>query len=64
MDEQSDLLRYEVFSRKLILDKGKTHKSWKLESSKEVVSQDAIEAKLTSKALDWGSDMLHLGDVI
>ncbi|PHU17921.1 hypothetical protein BC332_13616 [Capsicum chinense] len=35
-DEQSDLLRYEVFSGKLILDKEKTHKSSKLESSKEV----------------------------
>ncbi|PHT48277.1 hypothetical protein CQW23_12485 [Capsicum baccatum] len=62
-DEQSDLLRYEVFSGKLILDKGKAHKSSKLESSKEVVSQDAVEAKLTSKAMDWGSDILHQGDV-
>ncbi|PHU09810.1 Sphingoid long-chain bases kinase 1 [Capsicum chinense] len=63
-DEQSDLLGYEVFSGKLVLDKGKAHKNSELESSKEVASQDAVEAKLTSKAMVWGSGMLHLGDVI
>lgn len=63
-DEQSDLLGYEVFSGKLVLDKGKTYKNSELEASKEVTSQDAVEAKLTSKAMVWGSSMLHLEDVI
>ncbi|CAN4108503.1 unnamed protein product [Withania somnifera] len=63
-DEQSDLLGYEVFSGKLVLDKGKAHKNSELEASKEVTNQDAVEAKLTSKALVWGSGVLHLEDVI
>lgn len=63
-DEQSDLLGYEVFSGKLVLDKGKANKNSELEASKEVTSQDAVEAKLTSKAMVWGSGMLRLEDVI
>ncbi|XP_009593622.1 sphingoid long-chain bases kinase 1 [Nicotiana tomentosiformis] len=63
-DEQSDLLGYEVFSGKLVLDKGKANKNSELEASKEVTSQDAVEAKLTSKAMVWGPDMLRLEDVI
>uniref|UniRef100_A0A5B7A0Q8 Putative ATP-NAD kinase-like domain-containing protein n=1 Tax=Davidia involucrata TaxID=16924 RepID=A0A5B7A0Q8_DAVIN len=63
-DEQSDLLGYEVFSGKLVLDKGKTSKSTDLKTSTEITNQDAVDAKLTSKALVWGSHMLCLEDVI
>ena len=63
-DEQSDLLGYEVFSGKLILDKRKTNKSADVQSSTDITNQDAVDAKLTSKALVWGSHMLRLDDVI
>lgn len=64
-DEQSDLLGYEVFSGKLILDKRKTSKSTDVQSSTEVTNQDAVDAKLTSKALVWGgSHVLSLDDVV
>ncbi|KAK3017370.1 hypothetical protein RJ639_005557 [Escallonia herrerae] len=62
-DEKSDLLGYEVFSGKLFLDKRKKNKS-SSESSTEIKDQNAIDAKLTSKALFWGSHMLCLDDVI
>ncbi|KAL3829816.1 hypothetical protein ACJIZ3_018618 [Penstemon smallii] len=62
-DEQSDLLGYEVFSGKLSLDKRKSSKKSELQTS-ENRSLDAVDAKLTSKALIWGSEMLHLDDVI
>ncbi|KAK3019719.1 hypothetical protein RJ639_003155, partial [Escallonia herrerae] len=62
-DEKSDLLGYEVFSGKLFLDKRKKNKS-SSESSTEIKDQNAIDAKLTSKALIWGSHMLCLDDVI
>ncbi|KAM7473533.1 hypothetical protein LguiB_020776 [Lonicera macranthoides] len=63
-DEQSDLLGYEVFSGKLILDKRKTNKSADVQSSTDITNHDAVDAKLTSKALVWGSHMLCLDDVI
>ncbi|KAA8522651.1 hypothetical protein F0562_009187 [Nyssa sinensis] len=63
-DEQSDLLGYEVFSGKLVLDKGKTSKCTDLQTSTEIMNQDAVDAKLTRKALVWGSHMLCLEDVI
>ncbi|KAH7866286.1 hypothetical protein Vadar_018192 [Vaccinium darrowii] len=63
-DEQSDLLGYEVFSGKLILDKRKTSKSNATQTSTDNVNQDAVDAKLTSKALVWGSHVLCLEDVI
>lgn len=62
-DEQSDLLGYEVFSGKLVLDKRKTIKSSDSEKSTET-SLDSIDAKLTSRALVWGSHVLTLDDVI
>lgn len=61
-DEQSDLLGYEVFSGKLILDKRKTNKNGDVQT--EITNYDAVDAKLTSKALVWGSHMLRLDDVI
>ncbi|GMP47351.1 hypothetical protein CsSME_00015126 [Camellia sinensis var. sinensis] len=63
-DEQSDLLGYEVFSGKLLLDKRKTNKNDDTQTSTEILNQDAVDAKLTSKALVWGSHVLCLEDVI
>ncbi|OVA09402.1 Diacylglycerol kinase [Macleaya cordata] len=62
-DEQSDLLGYEVFSGKLVLEKRTTNTS-DVQTSTEITNQDAVGAKLTSKALVWGSHMLCLEDVI
>ncbi|KAL1552946.1 Sphingoid long-chain bases kinase 1 [Salvia divinorum] len=62
-DEQSDLLGYEVFTGKLSLDKTKSGKDSVVQTSENSYS-DAVDAKLTSKALIWGSKMLHLDDVI
>ncbi|KAF8379861.1 hypothetical protein HHK36_029310 [Tetracentron sinense] len=63
-DEQSDLLGYEVFSGKLVLDKRTSSTSADVQTSIEITNQDAVDAKLTSKALVWGSHMLSLEDVI
>lgn len=62
-DEQSDLLGYEVFTGKLSLDKTKSAKDSEVQTS-ENSNLDAVDAKLTSKALIWGSKMLRLDDVI
>ena len=64
VDEQSDLLGYEVFSGKLILDARKTSKNNATQTSTENMNQDAVDAKLTSKAFVWGSCVLSLEDVI
>lgn len=61
-DEKSDLLGYEVFSGKLSLDK-KSTKNSEVQTS-ENANLDAVDAKLTSKALIWGSKVLRLDDVI
>ncbi|GAB4826045.1 Sphingoid long-chain bases kinase 1 [Ancistrocladus abbreviatus] len=63
-DEKSDLLGYEVFSGKLVLDKRKTSKNTDVQTSTETKNQEAVDAKLTSKALIWGSSTLYLQDVI
>ncbi|CAK9140191.1 unnamed protein product [Ilex paraguariensis] len=63
-DEQSDLLGYEVFAGKLVLDKRKATKSIDAQTSTEITGLDAVDAKLTSKALVWGSLLLSLEDVI
>ncbi|KAL2491795.1 Sphingoid long-chain bases kinase 1 [Abeliophyllum distichum] len=63
-DEESDLLGYEVFSGKLALDKRKCSKNAEAQVSTEITSQDTVDAKLTSKALVCGSQMLRLQDVI
>ncbi|GAB2255601.1 hypothetical protein Droror1_Dr00009379 [Drosera rotundifolia] len=63
-DEQSDLLGYDLFSGKLVLDKRKTNKTSDVQTSTDVKDQRAVDAKLTSKALVWGSNTLYLADVI
>ncbi|KAK9068756.1 hypothetical protein SSX86_012871 [Deinandra increscens subsp. villosa] len=63
-DEQSDLLGYEVISGKLVLDKRKTVKATDEQNSAETAHLDNVDAKLTSKALLWGSHVLRLDDVI
>ncbi|KAF9603763.1 hypothetical protein IFM89_037849 [Coptis chinensis] len=60
-DENSDLLGHQVFSGKLVLDKRTTTASQDLQTS---TPPDAVDAKLTTKALLWGSHMLCLEDVI
>ncbi|KAL8167400.1 hypothetical protein V2J09_008899 [Rumex salicifolius] len=63
-DEQSDLLGYDVYSGKLVLDKRKSNKRSDVQSSTEAKNHNALDAKLTSKALIWGSSTLYLEDVI
>lgn len=69
-NEKSDLLGYVVYSGKLILDKRNTSydKTTTIDvqhqSSTQPTSQEAVDAKLTSKALVWGSHVLSLDDVI
>lgn len=64
VDERSDLLGYEVFSGKLALDKKpKTVKS-EGKSGSGSGMPDAVDAKLTSKTLIWGSHMLSLEEVV
>lgn len=69
-DEKSDLLGYVVYSGKLILDKRKNVPSntnsadVEQNSSTDSANQEAVAAKLTSKALFWGSHVLSLDDVI
>lgn len=62
-DEQSDLLGYEVISGKLVLDKRKNIKT-DAQNSTETAHLDTVDAKLTSRALVWGSHVLSLDDVI
>ncbi|KAE8708587.1 Sphingoid long-chain bases kinase 1 [Hibiscus syriacus] len=69
-DEKSDLLGYVVYSGKLIFDKRKnaptitTPTDVEQNSSTDIADQGAVAAKLTSKALVWGSHVLSLDDVI
>ena len=63
-DEQSDLLGYEVISGKLVLDKRKTIKATDAQNSTQTAHLDTVDAKLTSRALVWGSYVLSLDDVI
>ncbi|KAJ8632530.1 hypothetical protein MRB53_025866 [Persea americana] len=63
-DEQSDLLGDEVFVGKLALDKRPTSASADVQTSTETKDQEGVDAKLTRKALVWGSHMLYLEDVI
>ncbi|XP_071689557.1 sphingoid long-chain bases kinase 1-like [Rutidosis leptorrhynchoides] len=63
-DEHSDLLGYEVISGKLVLDKRKTIKATDAQNSNETAHLDAVDAKLTSRALVWGSHVLSLDDVV
>lgn len=69
-DEKSDLLGYEVYSGKLILDKRKSvpddnnNSTVEKDSSNDTTNEQAVAAKLTSKALVWGSHVLSLDDVV
>ncbi|XP_039018369.1 sphingoid long-chain bases kinase 1-like [Hibiscus syriacus] len=71
-DEKSDLLGYAVYSGRFILVKRKNvpnnnnNKSSDVEqdSSTDIGNKQAVAAKLTSKALVWGSRVLSLDDVI
>ncbi|KAJ8759260.1 hypothetical protein K2173_006780 [Erythroxylum novogranatense] len=66
-DEKSDLLGFVFFSGMLALDKKNTishGKDDQYQNSADIFSQEAVEAKLTSTALIWGSHMVHLDDVI
>ncbi|PON36536.1 Diacylglycerol kinase, catalytic domain containing protein [Parasponia andersonii] len=70
-DEKSNLLGYVVISGKLILDKRKatnvdatSTEAQNQTSSSDIANQGAVNARLTSKALIWGSHKLALDDVI
>ncbi|KAF7827450.1 sphingoid long-chain bases kinase 1 [Senna tora] len=66
-DEKSDLLGCVVFSGKLVLDKRKTsmnNNSEAQQTPSDISSHEAVDAKLTSKVLVWGSNVLRLDDVI
>lgn len=62
-DERSNFLGYEVYAGKLILQK----KNRSASDNNQLPSNgkaDAIDARLTSKALIWGSSVLLLEDVV
>ncbi|XXG67015.1 hypothetical protein AAC387_Pa06g0456 [Persea americana] len=63
-DEHCDLLGYEVLSGKLFLDKRSTSSTANVQMSTDTEKQDDVCAKLTRKALVWGSHTLSLQDVI
>lgn len=70
-DEKSNLLGYDVVAGKLVLDKRETGNvdaaltdAQQKTASADSVNKDAVSARLTSKALIWGSHMLALEDVI
>ena len=62
------MLGYVVFSGKLVWDKRKTSNKNATDvqqtSNTDVTGQVAVDTKLTSRALVWGSHMLHLDDLI
>ncbi|XP_062226293.1 sphingoid long-chain bases kinase 1-like isoform X2 [Phragmites australis] len=62
-DERSNFLGYEVYAGKLIFDKKNKSTSENNQLSANGKA-DAIDARLTSKALIWGSSVLILDDVI
>ncbi|XP_042504992.1 sphingoid long-chain bases kinase 1-like isoform X4 [Macadamia integrifolia] len=63
-DEKSDLLGHVLFSGKLVLDNRVTNSSADVQKSTESTDKDVVNAKLTSKALVWGSNMMSVEDVI
>ncbi|GJN19894.1 hypothetical protein PR202_gb07209 [Eleusine coracana subsp. coracana] len=61
-DEKSDLLGYEIYSGKLTLDnKSKIDSS---EHSGTGSSSNCFDARLSTEALTWGSNILKLEDII
>nr|BAH20145.1 AT5G23450 [Arabidopsis thaliana] len=68
-DEKSDLLGSLVYAGKLVLDKrksasGKDATEIQQPAATDISIKKAVDAKLTSSALVWGSDMLQLNDVV
>ena len=63
-DEHSDLLGYDVFLGKLALVKKSKSTCTEEQTGSTTANWDSIDAKLSSKALVWGSQMLCLEDVI
>ncbi|KAA3488492.1 sphingoid long-chain bases kinase 1-like isoform X1 [Gossypium australe] len=69
-DEKFDLLGYVVYSGKLILDNRKNvpddnnNSTVEKDSSNDTANEQVVAAKLTSKALVWGSHVLSLDDVV
>ncbi|KAJ6797284.1 sphingoid long-chain bases kinase 1-like [Iris pallida] len=63
-DEHSDLLGYDVFSGKLALVKKSKSAGIDEKAGSSSPSPGNTDAKLSSKALVWGSQMLCLEDVI
>ncbi|XP_031494520.1 sphingoid long-chain bases kinase 1-like [Nymphaea colorata] len=63
-DEHSDLLGYVVVSGKLFLDKKTRNTNADVQISKESIEQNGFDAKLTSKALIWGTHTLYINDII
>ena len=62
-DERSNFLGYEVYAGKLIFDKKNKSASGNNQLSANGKA-DAIDARLTSKALIWGSSVLILEDAV
>ncbi|KAF8702860.1 hypothetical protein HU200_032695 [Digitaria exilis] len=62
-DERSNFLGYEVYAGKLIFDK-KNRSTSDNNQSPAIGKADAIDARLTSKALIWGPSLLLLEDVV
>nr|CAD1830033.1 unnamed protein product [Ananas comosus var. bracteatus] len=56
-DEKSDLLGYEVYSGKLVLDKKSNSTTSDDQSGSGSATANCVDARLTSKALIWGFDM-------
>ena len=65
-DEKSDLLGYVVFSGKLVLDKRNTslNNTSNAQQTSDIPNHEAVDAKLTSKALVWGSHVLPLDNLV
>lgn len=63
-DENCDLLGYEVYSGKLVLDNKNKSTTADEQIGSRIGNSDSIDAKLSSKALIWGSHVLHVADVI
>lgn len=61
-DEKSDLLGYEICSAKLTLDN--KAKSASGEQSGSGSSSNCFDARLTTEALVWGSNILKLEDIV
>ncbi|XP_020597571.1 sphingoid long-chain bases kinase 1-like isoform X2 [Phalaenopsis equestris] len=64
IDELSDLLGYDIFSGKLALVRRSKSTGTNEQSGSGYTNPSSTDAKLTSKALTWGSQTLLLEDVV